>query len=165
MPGCVTRLQEIRKTELMSSFTESVIINAPIEQVWTALADIGAIADWNPGLKASNATNDKIGLGATRHCVINDDYTLDEEVVAFDPTSRIVFRITRSSMPFKSADIQFDLEQSGGETHVRVTPTYQIKYGPLGNFVDLIAVRPAYRKGMQDLLQGLKASLEGSTEG
>ena len=34
----------------MSTFTVSRTIQAPRTQVWSILADIGAIAEWNPGV-------------------------------------------------------------------------------------------------------------------
>jgi hypothetical protein len=54
----------------MGEFSVETIIEAPIETVWTRLAeDIGSIVDWNPGVEASHLTsNNKQGLGACRHC-------------------------------------------------------------------------------------------------
>ena len=51
----------------MATFTTSTVIKAPHEAVWTALADIGSISIWNPGVEASHSTSDALsGLGATR---------------------------------------------------------------------------------------------------
>ena len=144
----------------MTRFTESLSIAAPRDRVWAVLSDIGSIAKWNPGLRNSHATNETIGMGATRHCVISAKITLDEEVVAYDPPQMITFRITRSDMPFKRADIRFDLEETDEGTRVRVTPDYQIKFGVLGSLLDLVMIKSAYRKGMRGLLRGLKAEAQ-----
>ena len=53
----------------MNTFIVTQRIAAPVEMVWAALADIGSIADWNPGVVASHTTSDQAeGLGATRYC-------------------------------------------------------------------------------------------------
>ena len=41
-----------------------------------------------------------------------------------------------------------------------VSPTYTLKYGPLGRILDTVAVRRNYRAGMRELLEGLKRHLE-----
>jgi len=52
----------------MSTFETSITINATVKKVWDVLGDIGNIYVWNPGVVHSHSTNDKVGLGATRHC-------------------------------------------------------------------------------------------------
>ena len=53
----------------MHSFATETTINAPIKSVWEALADIGNIYQWNPGVVASHTTSSEpSGLGATRYC-------------------------------------------------------------------------------------------------
>jgi uncharacterized protein YndB with AHSA1/START domain len=154
--------QQLKKENDMSTFIESTIINAPRDKVWAALADIGTIADWNPGLQNSKVTNSVQGLGATRHCVIDARQNLDEEVVQFEEGKEIAFRITKSSMPFARADIRFRLADSATGTKVEVSPDYQVKYGVLGSVLDLVLVKRMYAKGMRGLLSGLKLDLESN---
>ncbi len=146
----------------MSTFTERTTIDAPRHCVWTALADIGNIATWNPGLIASHRTNDIDGLGGTRHCDISTRHSLTEHVVEFEPGTAITFRITDSTLPFKTADIAFTLTDSRirNRTELTVSPTYALKHGPIGRFLDTVAVRRNYRAGMRELLEGLKRHLE-----
>ena len=144
----------------MSEFIEETRINAPVARVWSILADVGAIADWNPGLRGSRATNTRKGLGATRFCDIDGRQNLDEEVVQFEPMNAITFRITRSTLPFESADIRFTLTEERGQTGVAVAPKYTLKYGPVGQLIDSLYVSRVYRRGMQGLLQGLKEAAE-----
>jgi uncharacterized protein YndB with AHSA1/START domain len=147
----------------MSEFQETILINAPIAEVWAALADIGTISDWNPGVKASRQTTaGEVGAGSCRRCDLGGRNYLDEEVVSFEPGSNITFRITDTNLPFKTADIRFRLRAEGGATAVEVSPIYRLKFGVFGKILD-IAVKPAYRKGMRDLLRGLKQHVEGLT--
>jgi uncharacterized protein YndB with AHSA1/START domain len=146
----------------MSTFTERTTIDATRQDVWAALADIGNIATWNPGLIGSHRTNDIDGVGGARHCDISTKHSLTEHVVEFEPAAAITFRITDSTLPFKTADIAFTLTDSPIRDHTEVTvsPTYTLRYGPIGRFLDTVAVRRSYRAGMRELLEGLKRHLE-----
>ena len=145
----------------MSSFTTSTLIDAPHSHVWSALADIGAIHEWNPGVRASHTTSDlDSGLGATRHCDLGGRNFLDEEVVEYEAGQRLTMRIVDSNMPFQRADIRFRLEAVGDATKVTVAPDYQLKYGPIGTLMDRLFVGRMYEKGMRALLRGLKQHVE-----
>ena len=53
----------------MSSFAVSATIKASQSSVWATLADIGTIAEWNPGVVISRVTSDQTeGKGASRYC-------------------------------------------------------------------------------------------------
>jgi hypothetical protein len=54
----------------MSTFKGTIRKNATTHTVWALLADIRTIADWNPGVVSSKATNSKAGIGAAGHCAI-----------------------------------------------------------------------------------------------
>ncbi len=146
----------------MSTFSERTTIDAPRHAVWAALADIGTIAAWHPGLIGSHRTNDIDGVGGTRHCDISNKHSLTEQVVTFEPATAITFRITGSTLPFKSADIAFTLTDSPqhARTEVTVCPTYALRYGPIGRILNALAVRRSYRAGMRDLLEGLQHHVE-----
>jgi len=146
----------------MGEFAVSTDIRAPVDQVWSRLADIGAIAEWNPGVQESYVTNNQThGVGACRRCNLGGSNTLDEEVVAFDANREIIFRITRTNLPFERADIRFELQSpSATTTKVTCSPVYKLKYGFLGQVLDKVAVQRQYRNGMQNLLSGLKKDLE-----
>lgn len=145
----------------MANFTSSTVIHAPTEQVWAALADIGSIHVWNPGVKDSHVTSDRdSGLGASRHCDLGGGNFLKEEVVEFERARRLTMRVTESNLPFARADVGFDLQPEDESTRVTVRPEYELKYGPLGVLMDRLFVRRSYEKGMRSLLRGLKRHVE-----
>ena len=150
----------------MASFVTSTVINAPHDQVWAALADIGTIHVWNPGVNDSHTTSDAdSGLGATRHCDLGGKNYLNEEVVEFDEGERITMRIVDTNLPFDRADIRFRLRTEGDATHVSVAPDYRLKFGPIGALMDRVYVRRTYEKGMKALLRGLKRHVEVGASG
>ena len=145
----------------MSSFATEMKINAPVAEVWQALAAIGNIYQWNPGVKASYTTSEvSEGLGATRYCDLGGKNFLDEEVVVWQPNEALTMRITGTNLPFATADIRFSLRPEGEETIVTVSPLYELKFGVLGKVLDRAYVRKSYEKGMVALLAGLKEFVE-----
>lgn len=145
----------------MNSFMTDIVINAPVEKVWGALADIGTISKWNPGVVDSYTTSEgEIGMGATRYCDLGGKNYLDEEVVTWVPNEAITMRITGTNMPFETADIRFTLKPQTGGTHVTVSPEYKLKYGVIGTILDKLFVARTYEKGMGELLAGLKEYVE-----
>jgi hypothetical protein len=145
----------------MATFSETIFVNAPRSAVWAVLADIGRIHEWNPGVVASRKTTvGEDGPGAGRRCELGGKNYLDEEVVEWAPERALTMRITATNLPFKAADIRFTIEGHGRQTRVTVSPTYALKFGWLGRLLDTLAVRARYRRGMADLLQGLRTYVE-----
>jgi uncharacterized protein YndB with AHSA1/START domain len=145
----------------MGGFSETIVIEAPRTAVWQELADIGSIARWNPGVVASSRTTRlRDGLGAGRRCELGGRRFLEEEVVEWVAERVLTMRITMTNLPFESADIRFTLDGDGARTRVTVSPSYTLKFGPLGRLLDAVVVRWYYRKGMVNLLRGLKQHVE-----
>jgi len=150
----------------MGTFAEQITVNAPKNAVWNVLADIGSIHQWNPGVVDSRTTtNGEIGLRSARRCELGGKNYLDEEVVEWVPKKALTMRIVATNLPFKTADIRFTLEGHGKETLVTVSPTYRLKFGLLGTLLDAVFVRSQYRKGMINLLRGLKQRVESRYAG
>ncbi|MGI9543055.1 MAG: SRPBCC family protein [Cyclobacteriaceae bacterium] len=147
----------------MHDFTVQETINAPVTHVWKALADIGNIYQWNPGVKKSHTTNDTNGLGGSRHCNLGGKNYLEEDVVKWEENRYLSMRITETNLPFKTADINFTLEEKDDGTNVSINPVYELKFGPVGRFMNLVYVRGFYEKGMKSLLAGLKKHVESQT--
>jgi len=145
----------------MSGFTREITINAPVEQVWEALGDIGSISRWNPGVVRSYVTTVKTkGMGAGRFCNLGGKNYLDEQVVEWEPGKALTMRVIGTNLPFQNADIRFTLQPEHNATVVTVSPEYTLKYWLAGRILDVLFVRQMYKKGMTALLAGLKAHVE-----
>lgn len=146
----------------MTKFSTEIEIDAPAQKVWETLADIGNIYKWSPGVKFSKVTNEVRGMGGSRHCDLPGNRFLEEAVVEYEKGKALTMRVMESNLPFQRADIHFTLKEDGNHTHVTVQPEYEIKYGIIGKVMDLVMLRPSYRKGMRGLLKGLKKHVEAS---
>ncbi len=63
-------------------------------------------------------------------------------------------------MPLHRNVVKFSVEADGSGTIVTVAPDYTLKYGLLGRLLNQIVVRRKFKKGMEDLLTGLKYHVE-----
>ena len=97
----------------MATFKTNITIQAPLERVWSMLADIGNIYQWNPTVKHSESTTESAqGLGAGRHCELGGNDYLDETVVEWEPNQRLTVRVTGTNLPLQRAYIRFDLSEA-----------------------------------------------------
>ena len=146
----------------MAHFSTQIRINATTEKVWEVLADFGGIYLWNPGMRHSYSTSDSSqGLLATRRCELlsGDDY-LDERILEWRDGESFKVEISETNLPFHRSVVEFSIEADGSGTIVTVAPDYALKYGLLGRLLNQIVVRRKFRKGMEDLLAGLKYHIE-----
>jgi len=139
------------------------MVSATPEKVCFVLADIGSIYLWNPGVVQSKLTTPgEVSVGACRLCNLGGKNYLDEEVIEFERLHKLTMRINDTNLPFKTAEIRFTVEPQGEKTLIKVSPKYQLKFGWLGSILDMVMVRAQYRKGMQELLRGLRNYVEQS---
>ena len=162
------RLLRPRVSVLMATetATASVVIAAPIAEVFAAITDVTRMGDWSPENTACRwvppATGPAVGAA----------FEGDNEVKAgpvtlkkWTTTSEITEYVENESFEFVSAGYttwRFEFSEVSGETHVTETVTYppytgvrKITYGLLGARISSIA------KGMQETLDAVKAHLEG----
>ena len=149
----------------MTQVTAQIHIDAPKEKVWDVLADLGGIYKWNPGVVRSHSTSEqKQGVGATRHCDLQMmGGRLEERAVEWREGEGYTIDVYESSLPMKNK-VDFSIEPADDGTRVSATVDYQIKYGPLGALLDVLVVRRQVKKGFTDLLAGLKHYVETGEE-
>ena len=153
----------------MTTFVKTTQIDAPREKVWAVLADLGSISEWHPSVTSSHTTSDATsGEGATRHCDISGPggKAAHVEERAFDWREGEGFKIDiyESSLPIKKNVVTLSLKDSGSGTLVSVSPTYRLKFGPLGMLMDKLMVRAQFEKGVGGMLSGLKERVESDAK-
>jgi len=146
----------------MAHFSTQIRINATTEKVWEVLADFGGIYRWNPGVRHSYSTSENShGRLATRHCeLLKGDEFLNEQILEWRDGESFKVDIYETNLPFHRNVVEFSIEADGSGTIVMVAPDYALKYGLLGRLMNQIVVRRKFRKGMEDLLTGLKYHIE-----
>ncbi len=75
--------------------SEKIIINAPPEEVWAAIADFDSIADWHPAV-ASLVTQGGNQPGATRILTLGNGGVIEEKLEKYQSEKmRYFYRITK----------------------------------------------------------------------
>lgn len=147
----------------MTTITRHVTIDAPTEQVWSAIADFGAVAVWNPNVKASHLTSSETaGEGISRECQLLPVGTVQERVTEWIEGELMSIEIYEfKNVPaMRSANALLSLEPRGDRTMVQVQMTYEVGLGPVGAGMNSVMMKRQFTKAVTGLLAGLKHHVE-----
>ena len=124
----------------MTSITRTVWIDAPRQKVWDVLADFGNVYLTSPSIEKSYLTSEqKTGVGTTRHCDLNMmGAQLEERIVGWEEGKELKINIYQwKNMPMiRSMDAAFTLSDERNGTRLQATMDYHLGMGPLGAMMD-----------------------------
>jgi len=152
----------------LTTINKSMIINAPISEVFTYFARPEHMADQFPenmGLSVI-PIEVKNGFGVGTIFRISGDFDgkrleWDCETTEYIPHRKIVAKMIEG--PFKSwiITVNFEpIEEKETKTSIRVD--YDMPMGPLGGFIDKIKLKKIAERGIENGLYRVKALLEGT---
>ena len=147
----------------MAQIETTIEISADSGAVWSAIADLEGVADWNPNVAAASCSSDSTGLGATRTCHLAQGGRIDEVVCEWDDGRRLQFAIG-SHGGIRSADMGIDIMPTAGGTQVTATADYHLAFGPLGPVIDRLAVKRQITRMLATALAGLKEHVETNNQ-
>ena len=148
----------------MSRVITEIEINAPVDRVWSVVADLSAIENYHPAVPKSYYTSEiKEGVNASRHCDILPSSTVEERVIDWKDGKEYTLDIYEGSMPamkmLKLFTGKTGVEPHGEGTQVSQTLEYKVKGGPLGAMLGFLMKRPMGKRNA-DALIGLKHFIE-----
>ncbi|MCB0154573.1 MAG: SRPBCC family protein [Anaerolineae bacterium] len=144
----------------MSSVTKTEEIEATKEQVWSILADLETIQNYNPVVARSYYTSQtKEGVGATRHCDFSPMGSVEERVVSWKDGECYSVEVYESRMMPIIVTAHFHLHAQGGRTTVKLVMDYKMKGGKLGALAEK-PMQPQVAKMAESMLSGLKRYVE-----
>ena len=152
----------------LTTINKSMIINAPISEVFTYFARPEHMADQFPenmGLSVI-PIEVKNGFGVGTIFRISGDFDgkrleWDCETTEYIPHRKIVAKMIEG--PFKTwiITVNFEpIEEKETKTSIRVD--YDMPMGPLGGFIDKIKLKKIAERGVENGLYRVKALLEGT---
>lgn len=107
--------------------TASATVPRPADQVWSVLCDHEGMSSWGPGIAVSlerEGTTERNGLGAVRRITAPGPMpAIVEEVVAFEPGSRLGYRAT-AGVPFKNYGGEVVLTPADAGTRIDYSITF-----------------------------------------
>lgn len=146
----------------MTTLHNEIIINAPIEKIWAALANIEELENYDPTVKKSSAlTAEKSGVGASRKVDMRDGKNwFQEKVTVCQHHEALEFELTACSFPVHQLKHTYSFHTAGNRTTVKQVMEYQVKFGWLGSIMDSLIIRKKSNAGIRLFLEGLKAYVE-----
>jgi len=146
----------------MTTLENSIVINAPLDRVWTILANLAELAAYDPTVATATVTTQAAsGLGASRDVTMRDGkHWFKERVSAFEPGSALAFELTSCNFPIASLSHSYSFSEGAGATTLRQSMTYTPKFGLLGKLMDKVVIRRTSDEGIKAFLSGLKTHAE-----
>ena len=137
-----------------------IFIEASPEIVWSALADLEAVREYNPGISGASLTpGPREGVGAGRRCTTKQG-DLVERVIGWDEPRAIEMQLVSSPWPVKAMRWRTALAPKGGGTDVSQELSYAPSLGLVGMVLDVLMMRRTLDKAIAGVFASLKAYCE-----
>jgi carbon monoxide dehydrogenase subunit G len=133
----------------MIRLSAQVCIDAPVEQVWTTLADLEGIVRWVPAIRRARCPAAHRGVGASRVCEL-DAATIVETIEAWDEGKSFGYRGEGAPM-MRQARNHWAVEARGAQTLVTSRAEVSLAGGWLGRLFEPLAGWLFRRMGRQTL--------------
>ena len=86
----------VRLTKTMNSLTKKILIHAPLERVWSILADVSRMSEWVDGVKEgerTGAVKEGKGLRWREACVLDRQHIeVEHEMTVWEPMNKAVIQ-------------------------------------------------------------------------
>ncbi len=151
----------------MREITKRVTIDASAGRVWEVLADFGNVAPWGPTVVESriidkSKKNKRVGtVRVLRH---RSNKEVEEVVSAWQERKGFTVEFPVAGGAIKSFSQQWSLEGTKDEALVTVIMRYDVRWGVLGRFLDLIMLKKHFSRELTLGLAGLKHYVETGEE-
>ena len=137
----------------MTVLKNTVLIQAPRERVWAALARLDSLQDYDPGISKSLLRSDQSeGVGADRHCDIRAGGWFRERVTLWRPPQELELTLYECTLPVRALRHHYRLTPEGEGTRIDQIQEYELKYGFFGSLLDSRGAAQVGH-GRQELLQ------------
>lgn len=146
----------------MATIHNEIIINAPIEKIWTALSNIEELGKYDPTVKKTvTLSHTKSGIGAKRKVDMQDGKNwFEEECTVWKPNEALTYELTACSFPVHNLRHSYSFQTAGDQTRVKQVMVYTVKFGLLGKILDTVMMRKRSDAGIKKFFAGLKSYAE-----
>lgn len=145
----------------MTVLENSIRIDAPRAKVWSVLASLDALGQYDPGVtKVEVVTPSREGPGSARRCDLKPGGWFKERVADWKPNESLSFELFECTLPVRSLKHSYTLTEDGSGTVVRQRMEYELKFGVIGKLMDAVMVRKKWNDGIKGFFDGLKVYVE-----
>ncbi len=148
----------------VTTLQASTRINATPEEVWSVLKDFGNISAYHPLIKSSHRTNEINGIGAKRVCKLLPMGSMEEQIIQYSEGKSFVVEVVDGQMlpPCSFMRGTIELHKRNNQTEVTFTFSYAMKLGIVGQLMNILMIKPQFRKAPIRYVEGLKDYMESS---
>jgi ligand-binding SRPBCC domain-containing protein len=140
----------------MTTLTNSISIDAPVDRVWSILANLTELADYDPTVGAVEETS-----ASSRRVTMRDGkHWFEERLAASEPNTSLEYELTACNFPIARLSHRYSFAARDGHTTVTQVMDYAPKLGPLGRLMDAALLRKNFDAGVKAFLDGLKEHVE-----
>ena len=126
------------------------------ERVWRLLADLEAVATYNPGVRAARYVgSERSGVGAMRSCDLLPKGQVLERVTVWEEGRALGLEVTESDWPIHFTRWVTILEPHAGGTRLTQDLEYKVKFGPVGWLIDRLVMERTLRATLDSVLSSL----------
>ncbi|MCI0633822.1 MAG: SRPBCC family protein [Actinobacteria bacterium] len=147
----------------MDKVERQVLIEAPVDKVWSVLADFGNVAPWAPTIPASRLLTEATGgVGAERTCTHEAGFEVTERVVEWNEGRDFSYDVYGLPTPIESLRVTWAIRAQDNATMVTLTLRPEIGSGPPGLTTEAleVGVRENFNTEMGLNLAGLRYHIE-----
>jgi ribosome-associated toxin RatA of RatAB toxin-antitoxin module len=140
---------------------KNLTINAPLDKVWSILADFNDVYTWAPSVAHSYSLNQKYQqIGAARHCEIKGFGAIEEVVTQWQEKSGFTYTVSDLG-PLTGARSRWAITQiSELETKIDVELAYNLKFSIIGKLLHSLLMKSKLADGLNSTLLALKTRAE-----
>jgi hypothetical protein len=111
-------------------------------KVWALLADLEAVARYNPTVRAAAVQgSQRTGIGARRACELLPSGRVVERVTHWEDGRAVGLEVAESDWPIQFMRWVTRVESQGAATRITQKLEYQVKFGPLGWLLDKLVMK------------------------
>ena len=145
----------------MTTLNHQVHIDAPVDAVWKALADLDGVQKFNPAVMSARIISDRPdGVGATRRCTLRSGGWVEERAWEWRDGRALGLEVVAGQYPVTSMRWRTELQREGGGTLVTQQMDYEMKFGVLGAILDRLFMRRLLDVTITQIFAGLKRYVE-----
>ena len=152
----------------MTRIEKSIEIMAPPEKIWEMLT-LDRLPEWEEGYKEDlknieytsevKTPEDKYRVGLSAHVDIKGEGEMDLRITESLENKKITYHLTGGSFT-KNFILTFLLEPEEEKTKFTYAMDYELSWGILGKFLEILFIKRMIRKGIDKASKNLKNILE-----
>jgi ligand-binding SRPBCC domain-containing protein len=148
----------------MNEVAAELLVDIRPEDAWERLRDLGKAHLYVPGIIDTKITTEQTeGVGASRQVFSKPRPPMDETVVAWEEGKAIELKLhfgdNDAQGPFAQSFFRYSIEAQGEKTLVRNSMRYTMRWGIVGQLLELLLKR-AFQNAVSDVVLAQKLYYE-----